>query len=93
MLDASLLADARQLKVAGDINAVPPMGIEGVKLKHFGAPLVHAVNSPNAVGIGALAVGDIKYQLQNRLLALMLATDKPVYLDFRHAFERARELV
>jgi len=93
VLDASLLADARQLKVAGDINAVPPMGIEGVKLKHFGAPLVHAVNSPNAVGIGALAVGDIKYQLQNRLLALMLATDKPVYLDFRHAFERARELV
>lgn len=93
VLDASLLADALNLKVAGDVNAVPPLGIEGIKLKHFGVPLVHAVNSPQAVGIGALAVGDVKYQLQNRLLALMLETERPVYLDFRLAFEKARELI
>lgn len=93
VLTAEILADAQQLKVAGDVNAVPPLGIEGIKLKHFGEPLVHAVNSKGAVGIGALAVGDVKYQLQNRLLALMLETDKPVYLDFRDAFQRARELV
>lgn len=93
VLDASLLADALRLKVAGDVNAVPPLGIEGIKLKHFGMPLAHAVNSPKAVGIGALAVGDVKYQLQNRLLALMLETEQPVYLDFRLAFEKARELV
>ncbi|QSA96758.1 NAD(P)-dependent methylenetetrahydromethanopterin dehydrogenase [Methylococcus sp. EFPC2] len=93
VLSAEVLADALQLKVAGDVNAVPPLGIEGLKLKHFGEPLVHAVNSKGAVGIGALAVGDVKYRLQHRLLALMLETEKPVYLDFRDAFQKARELV
>ncbi|MGY6215711.1 NAD(P)-dependent methylenetetrahydromethanopterin dehydrogenase [Methylolobus aquaticus] len=93
VLNASVLADAKELKVAGDVNAVPPLGIEGIKLKHCGEPLVHASDSPGAVGIGALAIGDIKYQLQNRLLALLLETDKPVFLDFRAAFEKARELV
>lgn len=93
VLNADVLADAKRLKVAGDVNAVPPLGIEGIKLKHFGEPLVHVVNAPGAVGIGALAVGDVKYRLQNRLLALMLTTEKPVYLDFRDAFQRARELV
>lgn len=93
VLNASVLGDARRLKVAGDVNAVPPLGIEGLKLKHCGEPLVNANGCPGAVGIGALAIGDIKYQLQNRLLALLLDTDQPVFLDFRDAFEQARELV
>lgn len=93
VLNADILGDARQLKVAGDVNAVPPLGIEGVKRMHNGDPLVHAVNSPGAVGIGALAVGDVKYKLQNALLAYLLTAEKPVFLDFREAFERARELV
>jgi methylene-tetrahydromethanopterin dehydrogenase len=93
VLNASVLADAHRLKVAGDVNAVPPLGIEGIKLKHNGEPLVHAVNSPGAVGIGALAVGNVKYQLQNHLLALLLESEIPVFFDFRAAFERAREIV
>jgi len=93
VLSAVVLKQAKQLKVAGDVNAVPPVGIEGIKRSHFGAPLIHAVNSPGAVGVGALAVGDIKYQLQNTLLKLMLETDKPLYLDFRDAFMKARQIV
>lgn len=93
VLNASVLSDATQLKVAGDVNAVPPLGIEGIKRSHNGEPLLHAVNSPGAVGIGALAVGDIKYKLQNALLASLLATETPLYLDFRAAFEQARRLV
>lgn len=93
VLNASVLADATQLKVAGDVNAVPPLGIEGIKRSHNGDPLLHAVNAPGAVGIGALAVGDIKYKLQNALLASLLTTETPLYLDFRAAFEQARRLV
>jgi methylene-tetrahydromethanopterin dehydrogenase len=93
VLNASVLADAKQLKVAGDVNAVPPLGIEGIQLMDFGAPLEHAKNSANAVGIGALAVGDIKYKLQQTLLRETLESEKPVYLDFRNAFEGARKLV
>jgi len=43
--------------------------------------------------VGALAVGNVKYQLQNEMLKLMLETDKPLYLDFRQAFDKARELL
>lgn len=93
VLNASVLEDAQALKVAGDVNAVSPLGIEGIQLKDFGAPLIHAKNCPDAVGIGALAVGDVKYKLQQALLRETLASDKPVYLDFRNAFEGARKLV
>lgn len=93
VLNASVLHDATKLKVAGDVNAVSPLGIEGVKLMDFGAPLAHATNSPDAVGIGALAIGDVKYKLQQALLRETLESEKPVYLDFRNAFEGARKLV
>ena len=93
VLNAAVLAQAKQLKVAGDVNAVPPLGIEGVELKDFGTPLVHATQSEGAVGVGSLAVGNIKYKLQNTLLKSMLETDKPLYLDFRDAFSKAQTLV
>lgn len=93
VLNASVLSDAQQLKVAGDVNAVPPLGIEGIKLMDAGAPLEHATQANNAVAVGALAVGDVKYKLQHELLRQTLESDKPVYLDFRNAFEDARKLV
>ena len=93
VLNSVVLKEAKQLMVAGDVNAVPPMGIEGIKRNDLGAPLIHAINSQGAVGVGALAVGNVKYQLQHEMLKLMLATDKPLYLDFREAFTKARDLV
>lgn len=93
VLNASVLCDAKQLKVAGDVNAVAPLGIEGVELMDNGTPLKLAKQCPDAVGIGALAVGNVKYKLQQALLKETLDSDKPVYLDFRNAFDGARKLV
>ncbi|PHS26400.1 MAG: methylenetetrahydromethanopterin dehydrogenase [Methylophaga sp.] len=93
VLNKSVLADAKQLKVVGDVNAVAPLGVAGIGIMDAGEPLVHAINSEGAVGIGALAVGNIKYQLQQALLEETLNGDKPVYLDFRNAFAGARKLV
>jgi len=93
VLNASVLSDAKKLKVAGDVNAVAPLGIEGVELMDNGEPLKFAPQCPKAVGIGALAVGNVKYKLQQALLRETLESDKPVYLDFRNAFEGARKLV
>ena len=93
VLNADILADGEQLKVAGDVNAVPPLGIEGIKLSDFGEPLVYATGTEGAVGVGALAIGNVKYKLQQELLKLTLETDKPVFLDFRDAFNRARKIV
>ncbi|BBA34281.1 methylenetetrahydrofolate dehydrogenase [Methylocaldum marinum] len=93
VLKASTLAEAHQLKVAADVNAVPPLGIEGVKRADLGVPLKHAVNSPGAVGIGALAVGDYKYKLQQHLLRSLLTQKEPVFYDFREAFKIVRTMV
>jgi methylene-tetrahydromethanopterin dehydrogenase len=91
VLSAELVAAAPRLKVAADVNAVPPSGIAGMDEFQDGTPI--AGSKSGAVGIGALAIGNIKYQAQNRLLKKMINSDKPVYLHFEHAFELARDYV
>lgn len=90
VFSAQELASAKRLLVAADVNAVPPAGIEGVGMMDDGAPL--AAGSGRAVGIGALAIGNIKYQVQRGLLEAMIAAEKPIYIDFRDAFAAARKL-
>jgi methylene-tetrahydromethanopterin dehydrogenase len=91
VLNANVLKEAHQLKVAVDVNAVPPAGIEGVEAGDMGAPLIYAPNE-KAVAVGALGVGNVKYQVQHVLLASMLETEKPIYLDFLAAlFKTAQE--
>ena len=83
------LAAAPKLLVAADVNAVPPSGIEGIDAIDDGKPL--QASSGKAVGIGALAIGNIKYQTQRSLLETMLKADKALYLDLRDAFAEARK--
>jgi len=84
------LAAARELLVAADVNAVPPEGIEGIGAMDRGKAL--PAGSGRAVGIGALAIGNIKFKVQRGLFEKMRSAERPVYLDFRDAFELAREL-
>ncbi|MDE3012148.1 MAG: methylenetetrahydromethanopterin dehydrogenase, partial [Pseudomonadota bacterium] len=88
---AAQLQGCVRLKVAADLNAVAPAGIAGIALGDQGAPL--ACGSPKAVGIGALAVGNIKYQVMHGMFERMLNSKQAVYLDFRDAFAYAREKV
>ena len=90
VLSNNVLKHATQLKVAGDVNAVPPLGIEAIKSNDSGVALSVV---DGAVGVGSLAVGNVKYRTQQQMLKLMLETEKPLYLDFRNAFEKAREIV
>ncbi len=81
---------ATNLKVAADVNAVPPSGIYGLDVMGACEPIE---GSANAFGIGALAIGNVKYQTQHRLLQEMHDRDDPIYLHFERAFEVAREIV
>jgi methylene-tetrahydromethanopterin dehydrogenase len=87
VLSAQQVADSKSLKVAADINAVPPSGIEGIGAQDNG------VKVGAGLGIGALAVGGVKYRVEAGLLRRMIETEKPLYLDFRDAFKLAREIV
>lgn len=88
---ASQLAGCQRLKVAADLNAVPPAGIAGIGLTDQGVPL--DCGAAGAVGIGALAVGNIKYQVMHGMFERMRHSDHAVFLDFRDAFAYARERV
>jgi len=91
VLSRELIAAAPRLKVAADVNAVPPPGIAGVDAKADGSPIEGS--QTGAVGIGALAIGDVKYHVQQQLLKQMVNSEKPVYLHFEHAFKVAREYI
>jgi methylene-tetrahydromethanopterin dehydrogenase len=91
LLSAELIASGPQLKVAVDANAVPPSGIAGVDPFHNGTPIEGSQSG--AVGLGAMAIGNIKFQTQMLLLKKMIDSDKPVYLHFEHAFETARDYI
>jgi len=91
LLSAELIAAAPQLKVVADVNAVPPAGIAGVDAFDNGKPLAGSISG--AVALGALAIGNIKYQAQSRLLKRMLESDTPLFLHFEHAFDVAREFI
>lgn len=86
VLSAEDLGFAARLKVAADVNAVPPEGIAGVGVMDDAKPLAGTA----AVGIGALAVGNVKYQTQHRLLVQMCQAEQALVLGFAEAFGVAR---
>ncbi|HEY2022077.1 NAD(P)-dependent methylenetetrahydromethanopterin dehydrogenase [Paraburkholderia sp.] len=89
VLGSDDLAHAKRLLVAADVNAVPPEGIAGVNVMNDGKP-IDGVPNAGAIGIGALAIGNVKYQVEHRLFMQMRTGGKPVYLSFPQAFDEAR---
>ncbi len=86
VLSATMLAAAKSLLVCADVNAVPPAGIEGLDLHANGAEL-----TGGSLGIGPLAIGDVKYKTESGLFQRMANSATAVSLDFRDAFALARE--
>jgi methylene-tetrahydromethanopterin dehydrogenase len=89
VVSSDALAGARRLKVAADVNAVPPAGIAGIGVMDDAKPLA----GTSALGIGALAVGNVKYQTQHRLLVRMQQAEKAQVLGFAEAFAVARDFL
>lgn len=90
ILSQSEMENAPALELAADINAVPPLGFDGIDVHDYGKVLDFTPG--NAIGLGALAIGDIKYKVHKRLFEMMIQTDKPLYLDHEAAFKVAREI-
>ena len=82
------MKQAKHLRVVTDVNAVPPSGVEGVGVNDNATP----IPGISAIGIGALAVGNIKYKTESGLFKEMIETEKPLYLDFRDAYALAQKL-
>lgn len=89
LMDDKLVKASSKIKICADVNAVPPSGIAGVEANDDVVKMENASN--DCYGIGALAIGNIKYKSQHDCLKLMYTSDKPVFLHFEHAFEFAQK--
>ncbi len=89
ILSRAQIKPAQNLKLVADVNAVPPLGIEGLGITDNGVAIEGANGT---VGIGALAIGDVKYKTEIGMFKEMIEAEKPVYLDFRAAYRLAQDL-
>ncbi len=90
VIPTEMLKNAKGLLIAADVNAVPPSGIEGVDAMSDALPVKGA---EWALGLGALAIGSRKYNLQKKMFQMMLDSETSVELDFLSAYEVARKLI
>ena len=89
VLQAQHFMQSTRLKIMADVNAVAPSGIEGVEVMSDGGRIM----ASHILGVGALAIGQLKYKTQQQMLQQMLAADAPQHLNYLHAFAVARNLV
>ena len=90
IIDKQMLKDIKHMKVLVDINAVPPLGIEGIELKDDMREIM-----PGIFTIGALAVGELKHKLEKEILSEARTAGKEgkdVY-NFTVALPLARKLL
>ena len=88
VISATQLQSAPTLLIIADVNAVPPAGVEGLKVNANGERLDPA----KAAGIGPLSIGNVKYKTQAGLFEQMISAKKAVAFDFQDAFDLARTI-
>jgi threonine dehydrogenase-like Zn-dependent dehydrogenase len=85
LVSADVLEAASSVRVAVDLNAVPPTGIEPVEAHDRGREADHWI------GYGALGVGGLKMKIHKAALASLFETNDRV-LDADEIFALGREL-
>ena len=75
-------------KIVIDINLVPPYGIEGLKPKDNNKEIY-----PTVFGIGALALGRLKSNIEANILKEASITKGKKVFDYNYAFEQANKIL
>ena len=87
VIEKKLLQKLKLLKVMADINAIPPLGIEGIKLEDDMREIM-----PGIFGIGALTIGRLKHKVEKEMLREVRRNGKGTY-NYNFALELARKLL
>ncbi|MFX1391745.1 MAG: methylene-tetrahydromethanopterin dehydrogenase N-terminal domain-containing protein [Promethearchaeota archaeon] len=87
ILSKKLLAKLKN-KIVIDINLVPPYGIEGLKPKDNNKEIY-----PTIFGIGALALGRLKSNIEANILKEASETKGNRVFDYNSAFEQAKKIL
>lgn len=85
LLSAAARRQCATLKVAVDLNAVPPLGIEGIDA------LDKAKDRDGVIGYGALGVGGMKMKIHKAALARLFEVNTSV-LDAAEVFELGKSM-
>jgi len=88
ILPEDLMRQLPPNKLVIDINAVPPLGIAGLKSKDDNKEIF-----PGIFGTGALALGGLKYSIESNILKQAAATKGKKVFDYTLAFEVGRGLL
>ncbi|MEM3623616.1 MAG: methylene-tetrahydromethanopterin dehydrogenase N-terminal domain-containing protein [Candidatus Bathyarchaeia archaeon] len=77
----------KNCKIVADINAIPPLGVEGLKSNAEGEEIL-----PNIFGIGALAIGKLKNKIEIELIKKAAEEPKGIF-DYKSAHEIAKKII
>jgi hypothetical protein len=86
LLPESVWVEHPTLQVLGDVNAVPPLGIEGIKV-HWKAKEKHG-----KIVYGAIGIGDFKMKVHHASVARLFQQNDLV-LDAEEVYATAKELL
>jgi len=86
LLPKAARSGAKELKVAIDLNAVPPLGIEGVDVLDKGK------EREGVIGYGAVGVGDTKMKIHKAAVAKLFERNDQV-LDAEEIYQLATAIV
>lgn len=87
VLDKEILQKVKLLKVLADINAIPPLGVEGIKPDDDMREIEQGIYA-----VGALAIGRLKHEVELEMLKEVRRTGKGTY-SYTFALELARKLL
>jgi hypothetical protein len=76
----------RKCRIVADINAIPPLGVEGLDSNSDGREIL-----PHIFGIGALAIGKMKNKIEVELIKRVAAEPRGVF-DYKTGYEIAKKL-
>jgi methylene-tetrahydromethanopterin dehydrogenase len=78
------LANAENLVLVADTNAVPPSGVSGIGLNDLGVET--EILGTRFLSIGPMAIGNLKYKTQFGLFEQIQKPNKAALLDFPDAY-------
>lgn len=88
LLPLNTLQEAgRNCKIVADINAIPPLGVEGLKSEADGEEFLL-----NISGIGALAIGKLKNAVEVELIKKAAEEPEGIF-DYKIAYEIAKKKI
>ncbi|MEM2953954.1 MAG: NAD(P)-dependent methylenetetrahydromethanopterin dehydrogenase [Candidatus Bathyarchaeia archaeon] len=88
IITREMLSESKFVKVIADVNAVPPLGVEGMKLDDNMREFM-----PGIFGIGPITIGRLKYKLEQEILREARRNGKGTVYSYNHAMELARKML